>query len=168
MGWPAIIYLTYLGSPTSMIGSPHLSCKRDQRRDYMDRRVTTAKRVTSPTSGPPPLCKKALKKIQLLPSKNYWGALTTLPSRSSRFPRFVIISQPDDCWWLVQFFVIVIKTFFKPCPSICTITFKIILSCHYVLPFFTNRNFVVPAQAEYSYLSVDFRGKKYSWTILKL
>ena len=37
-------------------GSPHLSCKRDQIkiRDYMDRRVT------SPTWGPPPLCKQAL------------------------------------------------------------------------------------------------------------
>ena len=30
-------------------GSPHLSCKRDQRRDYMDRRVTPPKRVTSST-----------------------------------------------------------------------------------------------------------------------
>ena len=37
-------------------GSPHLSCKRDQikMRDYMDRRVTPPKRVTSPTWGPPP------------------------------------------------------------------------------------------------------------------
>ena len=37
--------------------SPHLSCKRDQikMRDYMDRRVT------SPTWGPPPPCKQALK-----------------------------------------------------------------------------------------------------------
>ena len=34
-------------------GSPHLSCKRDQikMRDYMDRRVTPSKRVTSPTWG---------------------------------------------------------------------------------------------------------------------
>ena len=39
-------------------GSPHLSCKRDQikMRDYMDRRVTLPKRVTSPTWGPPPPC----------------------------------------------------------------------------------------------------------------
>ena len=37
-------------------GSPHLSCKRDQvkMRDYMERRVTPAKRVTSPTWGPSP------------------------------------------------------------------------------------------------------------------
>ena len=33
------------------LGSPHLSCKRDRikMRDYMDRRVTPPKRVTSPT-----------------------------------------------------------------------------------------------------------------------
>ena len=42
--------------------SPHLSCKRDQikMRDYMDKRVTPPKRVTSPTWGPPPPCKQAL------------------------------------------------------------------------------------------------------------
>ena len=44
--------------------SPHLSCKRDQIkiRDYIDRRVTTPKRVTSPTWGSPPPCKQALTK----------------------------------------------------------------------------------------------------------
>ena len=44
-------------------GSPHLSCKRDQikMRDYMDRRVTPPKRVTSPTWGPTPPCKQALR-----------------------------------------------------------------------------------------------------------
>ena len=44
--------------------TPHLSCKRDQikTRDYMDRRVTPPKRVTSPTWGPPPPCKQALSK----------------------------------------------------------------------------------------------------------
>ena len=43
-------------------GSPHLSCKRDQikMRDYMDRRVTPPKRVTSPTWGPPHPYKYAL------------------------------------------------------------------------------------------------------------
>ena len=46
-------------------GSPHLSCKRDQikMRDYMDRRVTPPKRVTSPTWGLPPPCKQALSII---------------------------------------------------------------------------------------------------------
>ena len=36
---------------TRLGGSLHLSCKRDQikMRDYMDRRVTSPKRVTSPT-----------------------------------------------------------------------------------------------------------------------
>ena len=44
-------------------GSPYLTCKRDQIkvRDYMKRRVTPPKRVTSPTWGPPPSCKQALK-----------------------------------------------------------------------------------------------------------
>ena len=43
--------------------SPHLSCKRDQDkiRNYMDRRVTPLRRVTSPTWGPPPPCKQALR-----------------------------------------------------------------------------------------------------------
>ena len=46
-------------------GSPHLSCTSDQikMRDYMDRRVTPPKQVTSPTWGPPPPCKQALKLI---------------------------------------------------------------------------------------------------------
>ena len=35
-------------------GPPHLSCKRDQIKmgDYMDKRATSPKRVTSPTWGP--------------------------------------------------------------------------------------------------------------------
>ena len=43
--------------------SPHLSCKSDliKMRDYMDRRVTPPKRVTSSTWGPPPPCKQALR-----------------------------------------------------------------------------------------------------------
>ena len=49
-------------------GSPHLSCKRDQikMRDYMDRRVTPPKRVTSPTWGPPHPCKLALSQFIFL------------------------------------------------------------------------------------------------------
>ena len=44
-------------------GLPHLTRKRDhiKMRDYMDRRVTPRKRVTSPTWGPPPPCKQALQ-----------------------------------------------------------------------------------------------------------
>ena len=42
-----------------------LSCKRDQikMRDDMDSRVTPPKRVTSPTWGPPPPSKQAIKGI---------------------------------------------------------------------------------------------------------
>ena len=45
-------------------GSPHLSCKPDliKMRDYMDRRVTPPKRITSPTWGSPSPCKQALRK----------------------------------------------------------------------------------------------------------
>ena len=41
---------------------PHLTCKHDhiKMRDYMDRRVTPPKRVTSPIWGTPPPCKQAL------------------------------------------------------------------------------------------------------------
>ena len=43
-------------------GSPHLLCKRDQikMRDYMDRRVSPPKQVTSPIWGRPPPSKQAL------------------------------------------------------------------------------------------------------------
>ena len=42
---------------------PHLTCKRDhiKMRGYLDRRVTPPKRVPSPTWGPPPPCKRALR-----------------------------------------------------------------------------------------------------------
>ena len=47
------------GYPLRWVTKP---CKRDQikMRDYMDRRVTPPKQVTSPTRGSPPLCKQAL------------------------------------------------------------------------------------------------------------
>ena len=43
-------------------GLPHLTCKRDhiKMRDYMDRRATPPKRVTSPIWDTPPPCKQAL------------------------------------------------------------------------------------------------------------
>ena len=49
-------------------GSPHLPCKRSQikMRDYMDRRATPPKRVTSPNWGLPPACKQALNFLRLL------------------------------------------------------------------------------------------------------
>ena len=54
--------------------SPHLSCKRDQikmRANYIERRVTPPKRVTSLTSGPPPTCKMSLKTVytQTVPAR---------------------------------------------------------------------------------------------------
>ena len=55
--------VTRSGRPGYRIGeSPQLSCKRDQikMRDYMDRRFTPPKRVTSPTWGSAPPCKQAL------------------------------------------------------------------------------------------------------------
>ena len=73
---------------TSPDGSPHLSRKRDQikMRDYMDRRITPPKRVTSPTWGPPALCKQALSAtwknsyhflIEFIPLASFsnWGFL---------------------------------------------------------------------------------------------
>ena len=62
--WPRLKGLPGLADRVTRLGgSPHLSCKRDQikMRDYMDRRVTPPKRVTSPTWGPPTPCKQALE-----------------------------------------------------------------------------------------------------------
>ena len=52
-------------------GSPRLTCKRDhiKVRDYMDRQVIPTERVPSPTWGPPPPCKQALK-IQFMSVRN--------------------------------------------------------------------------------------------------
>ena len=60
---PRLTGLPYLADrATSLGGLPHLSCKHDQikMRDYMERRVTPPRRVTSPTWGPPLSCKQAL------------------------------------------------------------------------------------------------------------
>ena len=48
-------------------GLPHLTCKRDhiKVRDYMDRRATPPKRVTSPICGTPPPSKQALRRNPL-------------------------------------------------------------------------------------------------------
>ena len=83
------------GYPVSRLGgSPHQSCKRDQLklRDYMNRRVTPPKRVTSPTWGPSPPCKQALKEIWaaicLDGPKLSWSSFLR-----SNFKRFVQGSQ---------------------------------------------------------------------------
>ena len=60
---PRLGGLPYLADRATRLGGlPHLSCKHDQikMRDYMERRVTPPRRVTSPTWGPPPPCKQAL------------------------------------------------------------------------------------------------------------
>ena len=64
--WPRLGGLPGLADRANRHGGSHLlSCKRNQikMRDYMDRRVTTAKRVTSLTWGPPPPCKQALRSL---------------------------------------------------------------------------------------------------------
>ena len=69
--WPQLRGLPGVADrATHLEGWPHLSCKRDQikMRDYMDRRVTPSKWVTSPTWGPLPPCKQALKVIESYPS----------------------------------------------------------------------------------------------------
>ena len=60
---PRLGGLPYLADRATRLGGlPHLSCKHDQikMRDYMERRVTPPRWVTSPTWGPPPPCKQAL------------------------------------------------------------------------------------------------------------
>ena len=84
-------------------GSPHLSCKRDQikMRNYMDRRVTPPKRVSSPTWGPPPPCKQALSHqlpilLQLSLGSFYISRLnTTLTCFNALFPISII-------WWVCK------------------------------------------------------------------
>ena len=64
---PRLTGLPYLAGPATRLGgSPHLSCKRDEIkiRNYMDRRVTPPRWVISPTWGPPPSCKRALRHIK--------------------------------------------------------------------------------------------------------
>ena len=48
-------------------------------RDYMDRRITTPKRVTSPTWGPPPPRKQALRYSRHPQKRNndYWQHVET-------------------------------------------------------------------------------------------
>ena len=67
-------------------GLPHLTCKRGhiKMRDYMDRRVTPPKRVTSPIWGTPPPCKQALRDYSKFNTESYlhdihtidWNAIT--------------------------------------------------------------------------------------------
>ena len=60
-------------------GLPHLTCKRDHIKmsDYVDRRVTPPKRVTSPIWGTLPPCKQTLsvawKAWKLILRGSQWG-----------------------------------------------------------------------------------------------
>ena len=65
--WPRLTGLPYLADRATRLGGlPHLSCKHVQitMRDYMERRVT------SPTWGPPPPCKQAIREYQLVLPKS--------------------------------------------------------------------------------------------------
>ena len=77
-------------------GSPHFHCKRVQikMRDYMDRRVSPPKRVTSPTWGPLAPCKQAFRKFlqRVLPIKPHHYAIFDLHSLSLPKPGHVQIS----------------------------------------------------------------------------
>ena len=54
-------------------------------RDYMDRRVTPPKRVTSPTWGTPPPCKQALSSVRSVDVINsFCDSIYTLPKRQSQ------------------------------------------------------------------------------------
>ena len=79
-------------------GSPHLSCKRDQikMRDYMDRWVTPPKRVTSPTCGPPPPCKQALRSKSSIHTSR-WNNGRPCPFCRGVFPNLVprVLSYPS-------------------------------------------------------------------------
>ena len=60
---PRLTGLPHLADRATHLGGlPHLSCKcgQDKIGDYMERQVTPPRQVTSPTWGPPPLCKQAL------------------------------------------------------------------------------------------------------------
>ena len=78
-------------------GSPHLSCKRDQvkMRDYMDKRVTPPKRVTSPTWGPPPPCKQALSYTF------YGGNVVRVPDHCFSLPLIFTLH-----WWPLAFLIL--------------------------------------------------------------
>ena len=79
--------------------SPHLSCKRDQIKtcDYMDRRVTPPKRVTSPSWGSPPPYRFSVHHNQLNPSDftlNQWYYCTKIhPCKSSNNECYLAFSH---------------------------------------------------------------------------
>ena len=81
----------------------YLSCKRDQIKmiDYMDKRVTPSKRVTSPTWGPPPPCKQALSQHR----SGRLHYLTSLRNFVSYVKCFCIMWLPS-CSFCYEFLII--------------------------------------------------------------
>ena len=73
-------------------GAPHLSCKRDKikTKDYMDRKVTSPKRVNSTTWGPPPPRKQALRQK---PTHS-----TAHTSTFEQFPQFHVMRGLPIYW----------------------------------------------------------------------
>ena len=65
-------------------------------RDYMDKRVTTPKRVTSPTWGTPPPCKQALS--QLINRNSF-----ILPRVQHKFVLLVLRTVFAVCFWLLSY-----------------------------------------------------------------
>ena len=62
----------------------------------MDRRVTPPKRVTSPTWGPPPPCKQALSKTNLVASRHIKREKATVDVRGSKTHLLKFANGPYD------------------------------------------------------------------------
>ena len=73
----------------------------------MDRRVTPPKRVTSPTLGPPPLCKQALTLLLFLTFSSP-SSLLKHPSVSADPVTFP--SLRDEHYWCSSGYIDMIKT----------------------------------------------------------
>ena len=99
--------------------SPYLTCKRDQIkvRDYMNRLVTRPKRVTSPTWGPPPPCKQALKLFPFVCWNVWqgWALIETFPrfnAMPAKIPqKIIMVSVPR--WNLFNIFFLTLQVYFE-------------------------------------------------------
>ena len=94
-------------------GSPHLSCKRDQikMRDYMDKRVTPPKRVTSLTWGPPPPCKQALSNLEPdLVRLTRWGGWVGRQAPSCR----IKLSKWDNACQCFLLYILICTSLINP------------------------------------------------------
>ena len=95
-------------------GLPHLTCKRDhiKMRDYMDRRVTPPKRVTSPIWGTPPPCKQALSRAMF-----FFSTGTRIALRRPKMPRTrnkpKIETRNSPLFLRTTFFYLLIRFLYK-------------------------------------------------------